>query len=407
MVKKKQNRVFDPSVIIRRASLWYIIRGVVIIFLWGVFAASVCMKLLLGKGLVASVPGITVAHGTLLAPGPLLEVAKTLGICSLFIVWIYAELGKSELGRRYTELLSDFCKHYHLRALSYILAILACLYIATAGVLESAGIAMLIAVLGLWDQARVLVGFIFSPAVRKELAVRQWDRLFSVNRSAEGKIIEISLSDLYMLADNISAEDEYLDRLCGNMAKGILSYINKGRLFFMTSGDSIITISHVWERLLGGRPDHEQLLILHHVMNHIEDYLKNDRQMKEKRIFVCAGYLYWRFRYYTKPMEPGTAELGDDLLRMMTDLDLLHQKLHNTQKELMSCLNMLYASFCWMFFLCNKIKLSQEMLEFFVSYRGAYDDSCKACVRLFVRCTFNEETCKTYFDTVWNQVRKP
>lgn len=405
MAKNKQNRSFDPSKMIRRTSRWYIVRGVVIIFLWVLFAVSVCMKLLLGRGIVASIPGVTVTHGALLSPGSLLEVAKTLGICSLFIVWIYAELGKSELGRRYTELLSDFCRCYHLRALSYILAILACLYIATAGILESAGIAMLIAVLGLWDQARVLVGFIFKPAVRKELAVRQWNQLFSA--SLKGSSAETSLSDLYMLADNISAKDEYLDKLCENMAKGVLSYINKEKPFFAINGDSIITISHIWERLLGGRPDHEQLLILHHVLRHTEDSLKNDQLINEKRFFVCAGYLYWLFRNCTKAVESSTAEPGDDLLRMMLDLDLLHQKLHNTQKELVDCLNTLYASFCWMFFLCNKIIFSQEMLEFFVSYQGAYDDSYRDCVKLFVRCTFKEETCNTYFDTVWNQVRKP
>lgn len=175
MVKKKQNRVFDPSIMIRKASFWYNVRGVLIILLWCIFAASVYRKLFWGKGLVTSILGVTITHGPLLAPGPLLEVAKALGICSLFILWIYAELGKKELGRRYTELLSDFCGPYHLRALSYILAILASLYIATAGILESAGIAMLIAILGLWDQAIVLVGFIFTPAVRKELAVRRWD----------------------------------------------------------------------------------------------------------------------------------------------------------------------------------------------------------------------------------------
>lgn len=407
MVKKKQNRIFDPSTMIRKASFWYNTRGVVTIVLWLMFAASVCVKLLLGKGLIASIPCVIVAHGTLLAPAPLLELAKTLGVCSLFIAWIYAELGKSELGRRYTELLSDLYKHYHLRALSYILAILACLYIATAGILESAGIAMLIAVLGLWDQARVLVGFIFTPAVRKELAVMQWDRLFSVKQSPKGPFIKTTLSDLYVLADNIAVEDEYLDKLCRNMAKGILSYINKGRLSLLDSKDSIITISHVWERLLGSRPDHEQLLILHHVLSHIEDYLKTDLLVKEKRIFVCAGYLYWQLRYCTKPVVPGTAELGDDLLRIMSDLDLLHQKLHNTQEDLINCLNMLYASFWWMFFLCNKINLNQEMLEFLVSYQRSYDNSCKDCVRLFVCCTFNEDTCKTYFDTAWNQVRKP
>lgn len=209
-----------------------------------------------------------------------------------------------------------------------------------------------------------------------------------------------------MLADNISAEDEYLDRLCENMAKGILSYINKERSFFVTSGDSIITISHIWERLLGNRPNHEQLLILHYILSHTEDYLKNDPQLEEKRIFVCAGYLYWQFRYCAKSAEPSMAELDDVLLRVMSTLDLLHQKLHNTQEELMNCMNMLYASFFWMFFLCNKIKLRQEILEFFVSYHGTYGDSYKDYVKLFVRCTFSEETCNTYFDTAWNQVKK-
>ena len=128
--------------------------------------------------------------------------------------------------------------------------------------------------------------------------------------------------------------------------------------------------------------------------------------MDQKRIFVCAGYLYWRFRCCTEPVQHGLVELSDDLLVVMSDIDLLYQKLHNEQKELMNCLNMLYALFFWMFFLCNKIQLTQEALEFFASYQGVHDDSCKDCVRLFARCTFSEETCKTYFDTAWNQVRK-
>jgi len=264
---------------------------------------------------------------------------------------------------------------------------------------------MLIAILGLWDQAQMLVGFILKPVVRKELAVRQWEQRFSPKRSPNGTIVETSLSDLCVLAGNISVQDEYLDRLCTNMAKGILSYITN-KQFCENGSDVIITISHVWERLLGERSDHDQLLILYHVLNHIEEELASDEREKEKRVCVCASYLYWGVRQCIKPVDSGVSELGDDLLRMMTVLDLLHQKMHNSRNELISCLNLLYASFCWMFFLCNKIELSQEILEFFVSYQSDYDDSCKECVRCFILCTFSEKTCNTYFDTAWNQVRK-
>lgn len=409
----REKRVGDTDSLIVQAQKEFRIRGMLSIVLWLFFTISVVEKLRFNRGFVTyilSLYGIEIGHYLFFSPGALGEIAKTIGVFSLFIVWIYAELGKHELGRQYTELLSVFCAHYHLRALSYILAILACIFIAMLDILESAGIAMMIAALGLWDQARILVSFIFNASVRKELAVRMWQDTFEGSRDSADE--PAPLSELYILADNISINDNFFDKLCHSMAEGMLANLKRTD----SSGHSVVKIidmSYVWERMLDGRPEFERSTLVHNVLKHIDSIPQTDEADRKRRIMVCAGYLQQQIRHYTKMSSPDSDQEGIVLLHILSDISQFKHKQGNrrfdrngTEPGVVHCLDTLFALLIWMHFLCNNIVLGWEFQTFLSNYECVYGDAYKAVFESFVQCTFDTRICDKYFGIAWKQVGK-
>lgn len=412
-MKKEREKIENAGNLIAKIQKGFRIRGALSIAMWILFAASVIVKLINNKGLVSyflSFAYVETEHCLFFYPDALGEVAKTVGVSSLFIVWIYAELGKNELGRPYTDLLTTFCGHYHLRALSYILAVLTCIYIAKTDILESAGLAMVIAILGLWDQARVLVSFIFNSSVRKELAIRKWKYIFQNKGSSREQLY----SELYVLADSISTKDDHFDRLCGCMAEGVFS-------FLMSNGSSepndmmgIIDISNVWEQMLDGRPNHERSMLSYNVLKYIDENLQDVEDNERRRIIVCAGYLQQQIRYYTKISSTSEDQGNNALIHILSDISQLKHKYGNNQNKIADkqanftdCLDTLCALLIWMHFLCNNIVLGQEFQIFLSHYNQTYSESYKDVFRSFICCTFDNRACNRYFDIAWNQVGKP
>ncbi len=406
MSEEKEKREYINTLIIN-ARRGFRIRGALSLLAWLFFAISVILKLLFSKGIVSSVLSLAhveIVHYLFFSPDALREVAKTVGVFSVFIAWIYAELGKYELGFQYTELLATFCEHYHLHALSYILAILACIYITTIDILESAGIAMVIAALGLWDQARILVSFIFNSKVRKELAIEKWRQRFK--EMTDGKSV-ISLSDLYKLADNISVKDIYFDKLCSCLSEGVLAFLKHSSSSASDESMNIIDISHVWDRMLDGRPNHERSILLYNVLKHINEILHCDDD-KKKQIIICAGYLQRQIRYYTKMSCPVSDKDSNMLIHVLSDISQLQHKLGNAQAdkqmEIIDCLDTLYALLIWMYFLCNNIVFDQDLQAFITRYKQVYGEHFKDVFEAFIRCTFDNEACENYYNTAWHQV---
>ena len=420
----KEKKTEFINKLITKAQKGFRVRGVLSIVLWGLFAVSVVLKLRFNKGLVSCILcifDIELRHCLFFYPDALGEIAKTIGVFSLFIVWIYAELGKCELGWQYTDLLATFCRHYHLRALSYILAILACIYIATIDILESASFAMLIAVLGLWDQTQVLVSFIFNSSVRKELAIRKWDQKFTGKSSGNN---QVNLPTLHKLADNISVKDSYFDNLCECMANGIKEFMThnnpevagSNRLFASDNPVVIINISHIWERLLDGRPNHERSMLLYNVLKYIDidkNSQDNEDYMKE-RLIVCAGYLLQEIRYYKKAFHSISDSENKVLIQILSDINQLKHKQGTSQHretcdqaDIIACMDSLFATLVWMHFLCNNIILSQELQIFLSYYNQVYSESFKSVFGSFIQCIFDEKQFNLYFNTAWTQVGKP
>lgn len=407
MAKEKEKRQCTDE-LIAKAQTGFTVRGLLSIKAWVLFMISVALELCINEGIFSCLFGrshFKIGNGLFLCSAALGDIAKTIGVFSLFIVWIYAELGKYEFGWQYTDLLGTFCKHYHLRALSYFLAILACIYITTIGIFESAGIAMIIAALGLWDQAQVLVLFIFKSSVRKKLAVRKWEQLFQRVKQNENPIC--SLSEMYILADSISVNDDFFDKLCGCMAKGIIASLKKH------DSEEIINISYLWERLLDGRPDYERSMILHNVLNHLKNLQKEEDHIKILLV-VCAGYLQQQIRYYAKLSSSISDPEKNALVQILSDISQIQHKEGknpvggtDAQAGIIECMDSLYAVLIWMHFLCSNIDLVEEQVIFLSNFQHSYKkvDGARDVFESFIRCTFDDKTCRMYFDFAWDQVR--
>lgn len=407
--------------LITKAKRGFQIRWVLSVIAWSFFSLSVIVKLCINKGLVSWILGfnaIQVEHYSFFSPGAFGETAKTVGVFSLFVVWIYAELGKSELGRRYTELLPTFCKHYHFRALSYILAILACVFIAKSNILESASIAMTIAALGLWDQALVLASFIFNPSVRKTLAVQRWEETFKKEKN--GSCDPLSLSELYILAENISIKDDFFEKVCDCMAKGMLAFLKQSDSPLLNGVEQITNISYVWEKMLGGRPDYERGILTNNVLKYIDQNLQENGTDERIQIMVCGGYIQQQIRHYTETSHPASGHINKVLIQILSDIcQIKHRQgnvgavmngdqtgINDAHLNTSDCLETLFALLVWMHFICNNIVLDQELQTFLSHYKPMYGAAFSNSFEHFARCAFDREACDRFFDIAWKQVEK-
>lgn len=412
----------EPTkLLITKAKRGFRFRWAVSISAWLFFALSVFAKLCFNKGFISCILGciaIKAEHYSFFSPAAFGETAKTVGVFSLFVVWIYAELGKSELGRRYTELLPMFCKHYHLRALSYILAILACVFIAKSNILESASIAMTIAALGLWDQALVLASFIFNPSVRKTLAVQRWEETFQEEKT--GRCDPPSLSELYILAENISIKDDFFEKVCDCIAKGMLAFLRQSDAPLSNGVVQITNISYVWEKMLGGRPDYERGILTNNVLKYIDQNLKENGTDARIQIMICGGYMQQQIRHYTETSHPASGHISKVLIQILSDIcQIKHRQgnigavmngeqtgINDVHLNSSDCLETLFALLIWMHFICNNIVLDQELQTFLSHYKPAYGAAFSDPFEHFARCAFDKEACDRFFDIAWKQVEK-
>lgn len=408
MRKKKEPLDSTPAKKSNLRSTWLTVTGWITFILWIFLAASVITKMYSSMGLVShfvAKHGYTLFIPSILSTEAILEVAKTIGVGSLFVAWIYAELGKHELGKRYVELLHVFCGGYHLRTISHILAVLACIWLAVSGILESAGFALLIAMVGLWDQAVVLVRFIFNADRRKDLAIAQWRRTFKLSQTQQDDSQMICLSDLYMLEDVISVRDNCFENLCDCLAGAILKHIRNypsANTRRSKEESTIISISHIWERLLESRTENEQSMLLFKLMSQFETNCG-----ETERYFICSGYLLWLCRHYAKEAADSCQKDGDVLGMVLSDISHINHKTDDQGSRMGTCLDTLYILLAWMHFLCNDIVLHQELLESFMLHdcnRPVCGEEAKKCARVFIMCQFEEVICEKYFENAWDQI---
>lgn len=381
---------------------WFKFSGRLVIGLWIFFIFSVCFKLFKNTGIFTflfSLDGIILHHWTFFNPSALLEVSKTIGVLSVFIAWIYAELGKYELGKPYTTLLSKFCKWYNWRALSYIFAILSCIYISTLEILESAGLAMLIAIIGLFDQAVVLVVFIFNSDIRKKLAIEQWESDFD-GRSTKPNILPY----IFTLIDNISLNEDAFDDLCSVYCRGVIAYTRKNNEHIDISSETIREVSYIWDRLLSHVSEHEHHALLNGIFNKLNTIFDEDSCRNEKIFIICAGFIFHQSGAYKKEaFSPTEKEVFINMLSDISDIGIIYNS--GTECSVTFLLEILLKALCWMHFLCNNINLDKELLNFLAECSPLTCTSYDTYIKEFLLCTFDNADCEKHYKLVLTQVK--
>lgn len=403
MCKQKKRKVSAPS-----KSLWpeqkiFSITAWISLIFWFFLAASVICKVIFQKGICSCIAG---SLGYVLIPSAIvntesiLEVAKTIGLGSLFVAWIYAELGKSELGKPYVDLLKDFCSRYYLRTFSHIAAVLACIWLSITGTIESSFLALVIVMVGLVDQAIVLTRFIFYSKRRKEIAITRWKHTFNISNNPQNDST-ISPSDLYTLEDAISVKDSCCEALCNCLAQAILNYIQCSSAAGSKKESIIIAISNFWENLFEGRSENEQSLLLFKMISQFESCC----DQSQERILVSSGYLMWLCRHYAREGKDSDESDSNVMLKILSDITQINHRA-DPSSQIPKCLDTLYVLLAWMHFLCNDIILCQQLLESFMLHASApqpYSTEDKECFHAFAVCMFHGDICEKYFDIAWKR----
>lgn len=314
MGKNKENR---------QGKRWkYSLYNWAMLVMWAALVASIIFRLI-AKGSFASYLGccckwISTLNERLLVVVKLdsvLNVVKTIGICSTLITWVYSSLDKVELGLKYGELLDELYPRYNMYVLGHFAAILIAIWLCYAKLLESAVIALCIVLLGCCLQWKTLENVVLSSKKRERIAIDRW-RNSANDKKKPYEILGVAnnIAKQINLSGNTAG-----DNLIGVFADIVADYVNKirqpeggnagqpekkglrrlfeyigkwrnkiGTLFrekkdgysdedttgLLTGTDTssvILNLFGVWDKLFSGKKRHERITLVTRILNRRKD----------------------------------------------------------------------------------------------------------------------------------------
>lgn len=309
------------------------------------------------------------------------EVAKTIGISSILVIWIYAELGREQLGVKYSELLKNICPYYHLFVIIHIVTVLVCIWVTELKFIESSSLALLVISFGLVQQAIILITFILTPALRERLALDYWARElnYTYPQLEAFPILEAQLPYYKM---NVCKE------MCSIWVDGMFRYCFSD----ISRPSCILDASYRWEFLMHEKTESQQMLILERCFEALGTYPAIRRR---ERFAMCASYSLWYFRNLSLQQ--------DDAHKLTLFLGMTNRLSGNiSDSESIQCLQLLYNITSWTFFLSAKAPIICNQVSVFevAPYKWA---DCKGLGIFFLNQVSEEALPDKICKIAWKQ----
>ncbi len=318
------------------------------------------------------------------------DVAKTVGISSILVLWIYNKLDKQEFGIKYSDLLKKQFQGYHVCVMTHILSILICIWAANVGSIECAALSLAIILLNMVLQMYVLLGIILNTNRRKSLAYLVWEE--QLNRFP-GRETRLSLEE------NIPCDDS---EACKEMCKLFMHSL-------YCDEPSLEEFSYSWETLMRGKNRKSQMILADNCI--AVSWEGNDRSAtsKEERCFcIWASYLLWYQRDFGEFHEStdSFSAIYDEIFRMYAR--------DAADKDAKQCLVLCGALLGTAYFMTGQARILNAQLASLASLTSEQNiNICKDLGRTFLRDSLpkllnerinkriNKDTNKCIFDAIW------
>lgn len=330
-------------------------------------------------------------------------VAKTIGVCSILIAWIYAELDKQELGVKYSTALKQICREYHILVIVHIASVLICVWMTECGNYEISVISTIIILLCMCLQATVFVGFIQNRELRKECAVAYWKK--QVEKSPP------KLEELACLERGIPYDDcDICAEMCAIRNYRIYMYIKNEtehqclsleELRTRVMPDVLESLFCRWEYLLHGKTVDQRAPIIH---ISYKNYVKmEDKHRTHGVTFAfCASYILWYQREQNAKLNH-QPNLVETMRCILEDVRQICGKLPaNCQTS--CCLELLYNLLSWAYFFDGQAAFFDNQLNVFGPAGSKWNTpDIKEWSETFIRKALRSEPSKCVFELAWQR----
>ncbi|WP_297202020.1 hypothetical protein [uncultured Flavonifractor sp.] len=290
---------------------------------------------------------------------PIRSVADTIGFGSILLVWIYAVLDKQELGFRYSKLLGDVYPRYHFFVIGHLLAILLCIGMSEAGVVDIALIALIIVFWGDIIHFKAMFLLIFQSEDRRRAAADAWEQRLIRNKA------EVSyLSELCNVTNVLGLEtDPAAQRIRSYFYCGLVRYAMSIE-DYSSAGEKEIKrvlsdLAQVWNLLLRPRTNSERLLLAGEVlgMANSQDAKRLRSERPECLGLVCLAYVICVYRL----CDEGNVEANEEDAIRRTNRQLKLTCLRCDSQEMINYLLISKQLLAWMSFYANRIPFDTSL----------------------------------------------
>lgn len=364
--------------------------------MWMFLVCSIVCELISGNSITAilrSCFSVKAAIPLIFKIEAIRKTAETVGFGSILIAWIYAVLDREELGFKYGDLLLAMYPAYHLFVLGHLLSMLICVWLTETGMLEGAIISLSIVVLGCIIHWKALSNLVFLSTKRKNVAMNEWES--TVTRDWE--FVSQYQSIIYNIIDAFCIDDRgCYEKMQQYLTLALLKFANDFKMEETEHNGQILSdISHMWDRLMRGRPNSERFLILDSIFHTCKQYQQYQTSIGP----ICAGYILW-LRKDCADNATGKTNQDSLLLSMSHTIAVLKMRLWGPDCTMViRSLDSVFITLAWMHFVCGESQLSDE-ISFSSFKEETYD---KKLLYATVTCIFSSEQCKDYFDIAFRQ----
>lgn len=330
---------------------------------------------------------------------PIRSVADTIGFGSILLVWIYAVLDKQELGFRYSKLLRAVYPHYHYFVVFHLLAILLCIGLSEAGVVDIALIALIILFLGDIIHCKAMFLLIFKSKDRRRAAADEWEQ-----RLIRNNVDRSYLSELCNVTNVLDLEtDPAAQRIRSYFYCGLARYAMSIDDYSSASEEEIQRVlsdlAQVWNLLLRPRTNSERLLLAGEVLGMENSQEAKGLQSERPACLgpVCLAYVICVYRL----CEEGNVEADEEEVIRRTNQQLKLTCLRCDSPEMVNYLLISKQLLTWMSFYAGRIPFDTSLFMEIGKYEYPGD---KEMLYAMICLLLRDWSYKNDFDVICSQL---
>lgn len=355
------------------------------------------------------------------------EVARIIGLGSIFLTWVYNELDKKILGLNGRYILNRHKKStYKWFLCIHLSAVIICIWASSGDMLEASILSLCILLISCLYHLNVVVNLVFDPHARLGLAAEVYEA--DMRRGKDGLN-----TVLFRLCDELNLSTAQEERVLFCFVRGLVRHVDLSDI-----PRSIESLQRVWAYFCVKRTQDELLVLILQIFRAIRKTKLDDlgaygnpKNRNELQLIIMLSYFVSRWKHHfadpklVKWEKPGmnTVELSDEselsqnpaFIRLMNEMACLSDALSSSQAKGSTAepdgacfvFAPLLLSFCHFF--AGNAALDEDLIYSWQnqvprfdrsqeSHRDIYYNMCAACINGLDRPQDKEWV----FDCAWD-----